>query len=103
MSSKKVILVGSAGYLNKARLGSYIDEFDVIWRTNFTGHPHTIKSYPEIVGSKYGNWFLHAIQWGGFKFLNNKIFSFEKALKLLLFEVTAPPYKPEIFFIILKL
>ena len=72
MKNKKVILVGSAGYLNKAGLGSYIDEFDIVWRTNFTGHPHTIESYPEIVGSKYGNWFIHAIQWGGFKFKNNK-------------------------------
>jgi hypothetical protein len=69
---KKVVLVGSAGYLNKANLGSYIDTFDVIWRTNFTGHPMTIKHYPEIVGSRYGNWFIHAIPWSGFKFSNNK-------------------------------
>ena len=62
----KVILLGSSNILVKNPMGSKIDEFDVIWRTNHTGHPSSIELYPEILGSKYGNWYIHDIPYSIF-------------------------------------
>lgn len=62
----KVILVGSSSDLIKNPKGHIIDSFDVIWRTNYTGHPTSIKKYPEILGSKYGNWYIHDMKYSIF-------------------------------------
>ena len=65
---KKVILLGSSNDLVKNPRGHLIDDFDIIWRSNHTGHPDSILKYPEILGSKYGNWYIHDIPYSIFNF-----------------------------------
>ena len=62
----KVILIGSSDTLAINPMGHVIDEFDVVWRTNHTGHPDAIKLYPELLGSKYANWYCHDIPYSIF-------------------------------------
>jgi hypothetical protein len=69
----KVILLGSSNSLIQNPMGDKIDEFDVIWRTNHTGHPKSIEKYPEILGSKHGNWYIHDIPYSIFDINNNVI------------------------------
>lgn len=72
---EKVVLLGSSNQLVTKPRGDVIDSFDVIWRTNHTGHPHALKSYPELLGSRFGNWYCHDLSYSIFKSQNNKLVS----------------------------
>ena len=64
---KKVILLGSSIDLVKNPRGHLIDSFDIVWRTNHTGHPISIEKYPEILGSKHENWYCHDLSYSIFQ------------------------------------
>ena len=69
------MLLGSSIDLVKNPRGHLIDSFDVVWRTNHTGHPKSIEKYPEILGSKHKNWYIHDISYSIFDIINNNMSS----------------------------
>lgn len=78
MKNKKVILVGSSSSLLNKKIGKDIDKFDEVWRTNHSGHPKSIENYPDIIGSKYGYWYVHTNTWGNFEIKNNVLINSNK-------------------------
>lgn len=79
---KSVVLLGSSDQLVNKPQGHIIDNFDIIWRTNHTGHPIAIQTYPELLGSKYGNWYCHDIPYSIFD-INDGIFHSKTNLSII--------------------